>query len=727
MKKTKLAIGLMTAMLTAGSLAGCDNTVKYSADGKIITYTEKESGKTTTITADVDAEDGSLVSLLADYYKDSSKFQSIFDAIYNIVVRNYFNLEDNYDTGKKNPDGTPIIIPLGKGQMPQIELDAKKSVESDKDKANRNASNNGTSYSEEFDKILSEKGAKDEDELREKYIEENKKKTFDENFYKYHVKEIKNGDPDVKYGKTSEEPDGKQLWNGYFKDMLPYHVSHILVKVEDGSSTNYSNGTISEDNANKLFNLVDALRKGENSFGTLAKRFSDDEGSGANYGNLGIMDYSTSYVNEFKLGIYAYENFLAGADRKALVVDSNINIPGNKKTGNPDAGTVAGNLIEETTKSYDGKVIPEIDYSVFDELNKAAKIDKDINNKSVIGDSANFFPRNIIYNKYLNRHSFAFITYDQIDKDENTKKYLHGVDATTGFVMNSELKNPIPDFDQHKGILAVKTANGWTPILCARAGTSDYQGIHFIVVERSYFVEGEDDNKVTRDEYYTTYYPEQDNYPVDDKGNAKATYVNFSVRETTETQKVAEGLMSTMKSYDSERLNKYIFQKFFDQEGLKIKNSELENILNMWISRGFEKKEQEKNEAWEKTWNDYIDTLRKQNSERGKLVSNACRIGYLYGNGLDKDRKPVDLDTYEIDGVKLIDLMVAAMQEAHEEIVINFETQEKCDAHDATSDQVKAYIKSIRIGNSAIEDGINSITELFKKEGALCNDGQEHI
>lgn len=697
MKKTKLAVGLMTAMLTAGSLAGCDNTVKYSADGKIITYTEKESGKTTTITADVDAEDGSLVSLLADYYKDSSKFQAIFDAIYSIVVRNYFNNTESVVV-KEGQDP----IKLGKEQMPQIELDAKKKVEADKDQANRNASNNGTSYSDEFNAILSGKGAKDEDELRDKYIEELKKETFDNNFYKYHVKEIKNGDPEVKYDKTSEG-GGKQLWNGYFEDMLPYHVSHILVNVEDGSGTNYSNGTISEDNATKLFNLVDALQKGKNSFGTLASRFSDDEGSAANYGNLGIMDYSTSYVNEFKLGVYAYENFLTENERRGKVLDSNINIPGNNAEFT-QISDIAKSFLTETEKSF-GSQIPEIDYSVFELLNEVAKIDKDVNNKSVIGDSANFFPRNIVYNKYLNRHSVALIT----TKDE-TLKAVDG--ATTGFVKASEAK--VAGLDSTKYVLAVKTANGWTPILCARAGSS-YQGIHFIVVNRSYFVDGADDNGVNRDEYYTTYYPEQDNYPVDADGNAKATYVNFSTSVTAETKTAAEGLLSTMKSYDSERLNKYIFQKFFDMEGLKIKNSELETILNMWISRGFEKKQQEKDEAWRKTWNDYVDTLRKQNSEREKLVSDACRIAYLNGNGLNDQQKPVTVGD-------MIDKLAQGMFDADE---INPQTGKKF-----TLDEAKDYIRSIRIGKNVIKNFIkdtDSISVLFKKEGALCNDGQEHI
>ncbi|MBQ0009243.1 MAG: peptidylprolyl isomerase [Firmicutes bacterium] len=685
MKKTKLALGLMTAMLTAGTLAGCDNTVKYSADGKIISYKLKDSDSDPTV---IKADD-----LLNDYYKDSSKFQSIFDAINSIVVRNYFNTTETVPL-KSGGD-----IKLGKEQMPQIELDAKKKVESDKKTAQINASNNGTSYSDEFEAILSGKGAKDEEELKDKYIEELKKETFDNNFYKYHIDEIKSGDESVKL-------NDKQIWHGYLNDMVPYHVSHILVKLEDGSGTNYANGTISEDNAKKLFNVVDALAKGKDSFQTIAHRFSEDTGSAANYGDLGIMDYSTSYVNEFKLGIYAYENFLNAADGvKDAVRSSNILIPGNETD---TLGGIAKSFTDVSKEAF-GADIPTIDYKVFSDLNDAAEVDKDELNKSVIDDSANFYPRNIIYNKYLNRHSVAYIVNDTESADIANKN--------TGFKSTK-----LPD-GSTKPVLSVHTAAGWTPVLCVRAG-SDYQGIHFIIVNRSMF---NTEASVDIKDYYTTYYPEQDDYPKDSSGNPLPTYVNFSSSVTADTKAKAESLLSTMKSYDSDKLNKYIFKKYFDMEGLKFSNDELNSILDMWISRGFEKKEQEKKDAWDKTWNDYVDTLRKQNSEREKLVSDACRLAFVYGNGLKKDRSVITVGEF-------ITTMANAMVAAGE---IDPDTGDVF-----TVDAAKIYIRSIRIGSNTIKPTESAdpdekakdlikesdpLSVLFKKEGAICNDGKEHI
>lgn len=704
MNKSKIAIGLMTAMLSAGALAGCDNTVKYSNDGTIISYHTKDDSQEKPTSAD---------ELLQEYYKDSSKYQSIFDAVYSIVVRNYFKTVDEpVEVIKTGTNGkrTKETIRVGISQVDGIKNDAQKKVDSDKETAKLNAKNNSTNYNDEFNSILSSKGAKDEAELKEKYIEEIEKETFDSNFYKYHINEIKTGDESVKYG------DNQQLWTGYLNDMVPYHVSHILVKVEDGSGTNYANGTISEANAEKLFNVVDALAKGADSFGTLAHRFSEDTGSAANYGDLGIMDYSTGYVNEFKLGIYAYENFMGDKVNDVITKKSNILIPGNVvETPEVKISGIAASYQDQIKSSFDDS-IPSIDFSVFQELQKVAKIDKDVNGKSVLDDSANFYPRNIIYNKYLNRHSIAYIV--------NSAKTENVGTLNSGFYKEVKVMDPETNTEVTKYALCVKTKSGeWTPVLCARAG-SDYQGLHFIVVNRSPFVS--EVNGVKLDEYYTTYYPEQEDYPsiesVDAEGkysySPKDTYVNYSSSVTAETKSRAESFVSTIKSYDSERLNKYIYRRYFNMEKLQLNHKEgevdLQDLLDKWIDRGFEKKAEEKKDAWEKTWNDYIDTLRKQNAERSKLVSQACRIAYLNANGLNEDKTDTTFDTVvdPVTGETLLQSMVKAMILAGE-------------ATDATDAEKK--IKQIKIGDKTFDDRVTKVAELFKKEGALCNDGKEHF
>lgn len=672
MKKSKLAIGLMTAMLTAGTLAGCDNVVKYSAGGKIISYKEG-SNEIQVITAD---------DLLKDYYDDSSKYQSIFDAINSIVIRNYFN---NTEIVKVNG----VDIELGKKQMDQIRVDAKRKVESDKRTAQTNAKNNNTSYDDEFNNILSSKGATNEQELTDKYIEELQKETFDTNFYKYHINDVKLGDADIKY--TDSEGKQQQVWNGYFKDMIPYHVSHILVKIGDSGSTNYANGTITEDDAKNLYNVVNEIAKGKTAFGTIAYNNAaiGDTGSAKNYGDLGIMDYSTGYVNEFKLGIYAYENFFNTDEAKInLVKNSKINIP-------EETGLTLQTDLKKAVKDAYGTEIPTVEFSAFEELNELAKQTKDSNDKSVLDDSANFFPRNIVYNRYFNRHSFAFITNKDATPIEETSTDF------SGYVKHNY-------GGQDYNVLSVKTAGGFKPVLMARAG-SDYQGIHFIVVDRSPFEGTGTDftdmkvNDVSLNDYYTTYYPEQSDYPTKD-GKPLKTYINFTSSDVADTKPRAESLVSTLKSYDSDRLNKYIFQRFFEMEKLHISDEELDKALKTWISRGFEKKQIETEEAWEKTWKDYIDTLGKQNSARKKLVSEACKIGYLYANDNGKkqygEEKTIAQITREGQSKTLYEEMKAFLEaEGH-------------------GDKVDEYLG---VGGS------KKVSELFKTEGGLCNDGKTHI
>ena len=322
MKNTKLSVSLIACLLSVGGLAGCSK-VKSSSDGVLLTYTV--DGQEHKITAD---------DILEKSYDDSSKYQAIYDVIYSVLVKNYFNRE-----AKVSYYGQERAI--GKGQMGNpndvahgsegsIYGKANQKVDDDIDTAHTNADANNTRYKKELEAILESKGVKTLDELKEKYVEEIQKETFEKNFYTYYIEDLKLGAGATQLVGQSPE-QAKQAaheagldtyWTGYFEDQMPYHVSHILVKLEDGSGTNYADGVVSEANAKKLYDVVDALANSEDSFSTIAKQYSEDTGSAKLSGDLGIMDTSTSFVNEFKLGVYAYENYY-GKDA-AETVDSKI-------------------------------------------------------------------------------------------------------------------------------------------------------------------------------------------------------------------------------------------------------------------------------------------------------------------------------------------------------------------------------------------------------------------
>ena len=619
MKKTKLSIGLISCLLSVGTLAGCD-TLKSSNDGVLLSYTV--DGVEHKITAD---------DILGDYYNDSTKYQSIYDTIYSVIARNYFSAD------RETVDYHGTQVKLGKPQMATIERDAKEKVSDDKDTAQSNADANNTKYKKEFESILESKGVESEEELYNKYVEELQKETFENNFYTYKIEDIKNGATDV-------ELDGKQFWNGYLNDQLPYHVSHILVKLADTSDTNYYNGTISEANAERLYNVINELGAGAKSFAKIAMTYNEDPGSKDKEGDLGIMDYDTSFINEFKLGIYAYEQFYLGTD----VSNSRIAVSDDVKTNYLDAAKAAFGLANATD-------IPTVELSVFDELKAVAKDETDDNGKAVIESASLVFPRNIIYNKYLNRHAVFFI--------EGTGANYKQAFGTTG---PSVL---CADGDETK------------PIIAVRASSGGEQEIHLMVVNRSPFQATV--NNVSLTNYYTTFYPAQDFYPVDENGKKLDTYVNFLTNEASDTKNRAEEFASKLKSYNSDKLGKYIFLKYMAEEHIEFKDSALKDALMKWIKTSVEKSAEEKAETWTKTWNEYIDKLVRQNSERRKLVPQACRLAFKYGN-LD-DTKIKDLANYA---------------------------------------DIKALL---------IEEGIDeptaetAVKDWFKKEGGLCNDGKAHL
>ena len=676
MKKSKLSLGLISCLLSVGTLAGCD-TLKSSSDGVLLSYT-------------VDGVEGKITAdeILGDYYNDSTKYQAIYDTIYSVIARNYFTKER--EPAKVIINGEEQTIPLGKSQMAKIERDAREKVSDDKDTAQSNADTNNTKYKKEFEAILESKGVETEEELFDKYVEELQKETFENNFYTYKIEEIKNasnGDNISVKGSARQSIAVKSLaddtnvfeWNGYFEDQLPYHMSHILVKLADSSDTNYYNGTISEDNAERLYNVISELGSGDKTFAKIAKTYNEDPGSKDKEGDLGIMDLDTSFVNPFKLGIYAYELFY-NANTKDAASDSNIKV----STG---AGSIEENYKKAVANAFGigEDEIPTVDKSVFDELKTYAKDDTDENGKSVIENATLVYPRNIIYNKYLNRHAVFFIENKNFDP-ANPGNFVQNWGGYAG-----------------KNILC---ANGdkTKPIIAVRASSGGEQEIHLMVVNRSPFAtkgldkDGNEVDLISLSNYYTTYYPAQeDYYPKDANGKKLDTYVNFLTNDPAETKNRAEEFASKLKSYNSDKLGKYIFLKYANEEHIQFaeENKALAEALMKWISTSIQKSSEEKEESWTKTWNEYLDKLVRQNSERKKLVPQACKLVY----------KKANTDT-------VTSTLLSATEQA--------ELASDILASGAVATQAEAEAK-------AAEYLAQKASEWFKTEGGLCNDGKAHL
>lgn len=654
MKKSKLSLGLIACLLSLGSLAGCD-PVKSSDDGVLLSYTV--DGTTKYKVAD---------DILKEYYEDSDKYQAIFDAIFKVIKRNFFAKDRTKDCDKKTYNG--VQIKLGKPQMTKINAEADKKVAIDKQTAQDNADANGTRYKKELEKILTEKGVKTVEELHEKYVGELQEETFDENFYNYFVDEMRgdNGAIDIALS------NGKTFtWNGYLKDQSPYHMSHLMIELADSSDTNYADGKISKENAQNLYTAVNELRT-TTSFKLAAYKLSDDDSSREKYGNLGIMDYDTSFINEFKLGIYAYEQFYLGKDATGRSIDAS-DFEGEYKA-----------QVKETFKLANANDIPTVKYEVFESLNSFAEKESDTASKQVLEGNELVFPRNVMYNKYLNRHSVFFIEGD--DTNEDTNGNFRTVASLGGKVLLCA------DNDDTKPIVAVRGSSGGK------------QEIHFMVVNRSPFGTYE----VADKDYYTTYYYQQDMYPHKADGTKLETYTSFDGKEREDTESRANEVASKLKSFDSDKLNKYIFLKFMGIEKLTFEKDckEIEKALMNWILTSAEKKENENKESWKKTWNEYIDKLSRQNSERTKLIPEVATKFFDQGNDKDTVLETVfpfanfALADYEgwLDEVKQAGGLLDANGNG-----------------EVTDAEVEAYW------------GATKIVDAFKKEGGVFNDGKEHI
>ena len=635
MKKTKLSLGLISCLLSVGVLAGCD-PIKSSNNGVLLSYT-------------VDGVPGEIKAdeILREYYDDSSKYQAIFDTIYSVIVKNYFT------KNRGNASYQGRSIPLGEPQMDTIKRDANEKVSNDRDTARANADTNNTKYKAEFETILESKGVKDEEGLLQKYIEELQKETFENNFYTYKIEDIKMGAKDVTMS-------GEQFWTGYLEDMLPYHVSHILIELDDSSDTNYYNGTISESNAKNLYDAVNELGLGNQSFSKIATNYSKDPGSKDKKGDLGIMDYDTSFINEFKLGIYAYEQFY----KKTDVSESRI-----------DASDFATDYAAIVAETFGTTELPTVSFDKIAKLKEVADQENDGKGRSVIDGSTLVYPRNVIYNKYLNRHAIFFI--------EGTGANYKDAFGDGKLVLCA-------DGDITKPIIAVRAASG------------DKNEIHLMVVNRSPFDgtgEAKVLNGVSLQDYYTVYYPAQKDfyptYPADYaeeklRGKQLPTYVNFLNNDVTENKQRAEEFASKLKSYDSDKLQKYIFLKYMQEENVKISDSTLNKALMKWIETSVTKKGEESEESWTKTWNEYLDKLRRQNSEREKLVSELCVEFFEYAN------EEVTL--------------------ASKKAWADLSSEEKAEVTDYAGSATEA---TNYWNNTTIADA-------FKKEGGIFNDGKAH-
>ena len=589
MKKSKLSLGLVTGFVASLALAGC-GSVK-AKDNSLLTYTGYDG-----TTYDIVTE-----KMYDEYRKDSKVISTFYDRILEVLIRDLF--QSGAYSGSKSYE--------------TIEALAKQDVKAAKAKATENAKTNGTSYEKEWESILSGEGVENATELLQKYIYNQEKDVLEEDIYQSLNK-------------------NDQLKEEWINGALPYHIRHILAKVESGA-TDYTRGTITADQAKTISDAGLALGLGNDTFGGVAKLYSED-GSASTYGDVGLVTNkvsstgSFSMVTEFQLAIYIYD----------CIYRSQTDT------------TTVDRLVTDEAKAAFANIV-RVPYDVFRQLASKANGGfgdvTDLDGIQVGEGEDVVYPRNILWNKYLNHHEPFIITNDSIDDTAVTAATdfstldpdsIGGVDSTisavtgnvTGFRKASDV-----GLDALGDTLVLTDENS-NPIFGVR---SEY-GIHFIIIERSIFTTTGADGTTLKD-YYQAYSPKQAEWNKDLDG--KKTYVNYAGFTDSQMLERANAVKDAIKSYDGTyqyRIFDYLMDSTsyggtykaadrFNISGTDADENAAQLIeeIEAYVARQQAKNEYDQEEGYELAWSNFIQKFEEQVEERNKykrVVPYGCAIGF---------------------------------------------------------------------------------------------------
>lgn len=657
MKTGKRSLSLAMSILAIASLTACDDDYNYP-DAKW-----KEG-----IIVNVDGKDYKYDEIYQLFDNSKGSAQAYFNVAKNILAQ--------------------LVTPKTDTMLSNVDT----KINDLKNTWKTNARTNNTSYKEEQEKTFDSENVEDLDELREKYISQQQVEKNSQDFYEINA----NGVTDPSYTYYISE----QMTKDYVTNQAPYHVSHVLVKVDASSDgEGYWNGKITADNAKKIGNAVRMLASSD-SFGSVAQLVSEDEGSAKMYGELVTttegsqsvaMEKTTSYINEFKLGLYAYEAYLNPKTKAAEVntaVRASLRVPGQAAASSSfdyENDTAVSELITDGTLVGKNGAFG-IPLSKAITLGYVADVEKNIVDGSKVDyASETQYPRNILFNNYFNYHGVNFLYDDSDTYEAEFLKDAIEVGAHSGetILTLNDVKDKLPskyaEYEYVKGQLSkidagkFKTVEGISdnlynydfdaftkksvltkiptskrilvekdtdtnPVIIVRGGSSGYQGIHFIVVNNDPFV-----NSQNTYQYYRTNIPDASADPASAKSADYSTnpslinYVKADINSNTTYNARRDAVVAAVKASDSnidfrlyeENIKKFGADKFNELLG------DYAGIINKYIEITKESSELGKNSSLDESWETYIQTLALQEeiTPRG-LVPEVCVSAFEGGNYL---------------------------------------------------------------------------------------------
>lgn len=707
MNKKRSALGLALLLGVTVGLSAC-NYPTETTDGSVLTYTDAQ-GNRVSYTAE---------QLLDDYLGSGSSLSTEFDRVYEVLVRNYYN----------DPSQASVLKTL--------EDKARADVITDKQTATSNASSNGTSFEQEWQTILNSHDCDNADELYQYHLYQEEQSRFLDDFYATFgtgdssingTEVMRDGELTIG-GETRAAFPASEEWGrgdaGYLKEQMPYHIRHILIKLTSATSGNYTQDTITETGENgggeatnlatlilRLAGVNERLQTLTNrpTFSQLAAQFSGDTGSAANGGELstdsstGLMTkvMESDLVNEFKLGIYAYESLYNQREKATAYGSENVYriTPGLTE----DATSTAD--VDETQTLSNGDTVNEffadegigtIPFGAALALLENSDVDTDVNGNKVNDNNAAFYPRNIIFNKYFNKHNVCVITPNAIEMNTLSQiattiggndivaagqraantvdgNYVTGENydgahsdffaSLPGFQVDTTDILPGINGSQNDNVL---TNSEGQVVLVVRAGTDSYQGVHFIVINRSALskyglsaqtVNDENSSKngqtqyventeqtngtATLNQYYTTYTTSSSSYPKDSEGKDLQTFVTYQGTQTSTQNTRSSNLVSEIRGYNK-NLTSFQFQSLVDgtssSDGAKIEFADagVQKNLETYVRTSRQSTTDDNFDTWKNNWLTYAELLQAQEEARslgsstmtGTLISEHCAVQY---------------------------------------------------------------------------------------------------
>lgn len=701
MNKKRSALGLALLLGVTVGLSAC-NYPTETTDGSVLTYTDAQ-GNRVSYTAE---------QLLDDYLGSGSSLSTEFDRVYEVLVRNYYN----------DPSQASVLKTL--------EDKARADVITDKQTATSNASSNGTSFEQEWQTILNSHDCDNADELYQYHLYQEEQSRFLDDFYATFgtgdssingTEVMRDGELAID-GETRAAFPASEEWGrgdaGYLKEQMPYHIRHILIKLTSATSGNYTQDTITETGENgggeatnlatlilRLAGVNERLQTLTNrpTFSQLAAQFSGDTGSAANGGELstdsstGLMTkvMESDLVNEFKLGIYAYESLYNQREKATAYGSENVYriTPGLTE----DATSTAD--VDETQTLSNGDTVNEffadegigtIPFGAALALLENSDVDTDVNGNKVNDNNAAFYPRNIIFNKYFNKHNVCVITPNAIEMNTLSQiattiggndivaagqraantvdgNYVTGENydgahsdffaSLPGFqVDTTDILPGINGGSQNDNVL---TNSEGQVVLVVRAGTDSYQGVHFIVINRSAlskyglsvqandgkteYVENTEptNGTATLNQYYTTYTTSSSSYPKDSEGKDLQTFVTYQGTQTSTQNTRSSNLVSEIRGYNK-NLTSFQFQSLVDgtssSDGAKIEFADagVQKNLETYVRTSRQSTTDDNFDTWKNNWLTYAELLQAQEEARslgsstmtGTLISEHCAVQY---------------------------------------------------------------------------------------------------